>query len=109
MEEEETPAILSVEKVEELFNFLAYGTLPEGVSLCHKPVKMGPKRAFSIIWFLQEVTGALESKFERCERCDSIYDREREGMSLEKGRPNFICGNCITDRDERRYQREIGT
>lgn len=97
---------MTTEKIQELHDFLTGAELPEGAIA--KSPKLTPKSAMTVIWFLQEISGVIPSRFEMCGRCKSMYDSEVEGIYLEKGRVNHICRRCITDSDYRKYQKEIG-
>jgi len=78
-------------KMQELFDFLAYGEIPEGIYPKHPP-KLGEETAFSIIYFLQEQTGVLPDRWELCEACKSLYDSQNEGSSEENR-----CDDCRRD------------
>lgn len=98
---------VTLERVEELFEFLSSGQLPEGVTMeMHSGV--GPYSAMRIIWFLQEITGVIPSNFEMCQRCFQMYDTDEEGMHLETGKIHHLCENCVTEADRLRHKKENG-
>jgi hypothetical protein len=68
---------IPIEKIEELYEFLQ-GNLPEQVHM-KRPPHLSSAMAFRIIWFLQEITGVLPDKFERCKTCGDIFNSEAEG------------------------------
>ncbi|KKL03962.1 hypothetical protein LCGC14_2620850 [marine sediment metagenome] len=71
-----------VEKVNELFEFLTDEKIPEGVCIKSRP-KLSPNKAWSLIWFLQEVTHCLPDHIERCDVCGELYDSNAEGYWLD--------------------------
>lgn len=93
-----------VDKVTELYDYLCGGDMPEGVT-CWQP-KMSRKHAFSVIWFLQEITRCLPDHIENCQGCDALFDSDSEGYRLddqyelngktlpEKYWGNW-CDNCV--------------
>lgn len=70
----------SMDQFRELFNFLTGKKIPEGliISSVHKP-NLTPKRAFSVIWFLQVHLGILPERCEMCCSCGSLYDPDHQG------------------------------
>lgn len=84
---------ITLERVQELFDFLCDGTNPEGVFV-KRPPKLGARKAETIIWFLQEHMDILPDNFEMCVTCSRMYDSHSEGDHDEKtGRCH--CGNCM--------------
>jgi len=97
---------LTVEQVEEFHNFLSSGEQPEGMQV-GRPPKVGKKVAFTIIWYLQEHLRIIPDNFEMCDRCLRIYDSWGEGIYLEgRKRINHVCGNCITNADDKLFDKE---
>lgn len=82
-----------IEKVKELYNFLRGGQ-PEGMvfSKTCKP-KLSSKKAFAIIYYLQEHLRIIPDHFEVCWKCGDIYDTEGEGIHW-KSKDRFYCGCC---------------
>lgn len=79
--------------ITEFFEFLQ-GKQPEGmcISTAHAP-RLSPKKAFSIIWYLQEHMRVLPSNIEKCWSCGNLYNSNAEGLYWEsKGR--HYCGSC---------------
>jgi hypothetical protein len=72
------------EKFEELYRFLRDGKLPEGMQMpkSHIP-KMSGKKAFTIIWYLQEHLGVLPDNVEQCQDCQDLFDSDKEGFYLD--------------------------
>ena len=68
------------EKIDILYRFLM-GDIPEGV-ICKAP-KLSPKKAFTVIWFLQEVICCLPDSIEQCDGCKNLFDSESEGYCLD--------------------------
>ncbi len=92
------------DKFTELYDYLAGGKMPDGVK-CFQP-KMSRKHAFSVIWFLQEITGCLPDHIERCQGCNDLFDTDSEGYQLDdqydlngKTLPKKYwgnwCNNCV--------------
>lgn len=79
---------IDYEKMHELFRFLAYGEQPEGIYIKH-PSKLGPRKAFSIIYFLQEQTGVLPDNWELCKSCKELFDADSEGNTDQ-----MRCSEC---------------
>ena len=77
----------------EFFDFLQ-GQQPEEIRITktHAP-RLSAKKAFSIIWYLQEHMRILPSRIERCWSCGELFDQDSEGLYWQsKGRD--YCGNC---------------
>jgi len=81
-----------LEKTKELYAYLTGAGLPEGVT-CPTP-KLDSNVAFSVIWFLQEVTGVLPDHFEKCCECDDIFDTHCAGDYDEKT-GEHRCDSCL--------------
>ncbi len=69
-------------KLEVFFEFLMGEGVPDGFSLKHKP-KLTARKAFTVIYVLQEYLHILPDSFEQCSECLSLYDSEREGYYLD--------------------------
>ena len=84
---------ITLEKIDELYEYLQ-GVRPKCLSdKCYAP-KLSGKRAFEIILFLQEITGCLPQKYERCSTCGEIYNSESEGLYSELNAGHY-CGCCM--------------
>lgn len=83
-----------IEKVREFYRFLTGEEMPEKISMGrgHAP-KMSEKKAFSIIWYLQEYLSVFPDTIERCNSCGELYDSNREGIYWETKGKHF-CGGC---------------
>lgn len=79
--------------IEKLYDYLQ-GEGQEMVSSHHK-IKLTSKKAFSIIYFLQEHLPLLPDHFERCNDCGCIYDSWSEG-NYSEGTGKCQCGNCYS-------------
>lgn len=82
-----------LEWVNEFYKFLQ-GEIPETISIGkgHKP-KMSVKKAWSIIWYLQEHFPLLPDHINKCDNCDELFDCWSEGIYWEtKGK--HYCGCC---------------
>lgn len=82
-----------IEWIEEFYYFLQ-GEMPEGMHLGkgYKP-KMTSKKAFAIIWYLQEHFSILPDHIEKCDSCDCLYDGWSEGLYWET-KVKHYCGAC---------------
>ena len=82
-----------VEWVEEFFAFLQ-GTAPANIHFGHGCMpKLSRKKAFSIIYYLQEHLPVFPDHIEACWHCGTLFNTEEEGLYWEtKGR--HYCGSC---------------
>lgn len=82
-----------LEWVEEFYQFLQ-GEIPEKIHFPrgHKP-HLSQKKAFSIIYYLQEHFPILPDHIERCDNCGSLFDDFNEGLYWETKGKHF-CGGC---------------
>lgn len=81
---------ITIEDFEILYKFLQ-GEPPEGVK-AYNP-RLSARKAFSVIWFLQEITGVLPDNIDRCCSCDDLFDSDREGFHVESTGRNY-CDGC---------------
>ncbi len=82
-----------LEWVDEFYRFLQ-GEIPDRILLSrgHKP-KLSPKKAFAIIWYLQEHFPVIPDNINRCDNCGGLFDGNLEGLYWEtKGK--HYCGGC---------------
>ncbi len=81
-----------VEWVEEFYQFLQ-GVVPKGIHYRRGCVpKLSKKKAFAIIYYLQEHFPLIPDHMEVCWWCGDIFD-SGEGLYWEtKGR--YYCGGC---------------
>lgn len=80
--------------VKEFYEFLKGEKLPKEIQIMrgHQP-KMSAKKAFTIIWYLQEHFCVLPDTIEKCDVCDKLYNTNEEGLYWEtKGK--HYCGSC---------------
>jgi hypothetical protein len=82
-----------VEWLQEFYEFLQ-GNVPNSLHLKkgHIP-KMSPKKAFKVIYYLQEHFPVFPDHIEKCWSCGRLFDTYSEGLYWEsKGR--HYCGSC---------------
>lgn len=82
-----------LEWLQEFFDFLQGAVHKElHFSRGHAP-KMSAKKAFSIIYYLQEHLPVFPDHIERCWHCGALFDTCSEGLYWQvKGR--HYCGSC---------------
>lgn len=82
-----------VEWIQGFYNFLK-GEVPETMTLRrgHQP-KMSEKKAFSIIYYLQEHLPVFPDRIERCDTCGFLFDSYSEGLYWESKGKHY-CGSC---------------
>jgi len=82
-----------LEWIDEFYSFLQ-GEFPKTIILSKTTQpKLTSKKAFSIIWYLQEHFSLLPCHIERCWSCKGLFDSDSEGIYWEsKGRD--YCGDC---------------
>jgi len=83
-----------IEWIEEFYEFLQ-GEIPEAIHLRrgYKP-KLSQKKAFSIIYYLQEHFPIIPDHIEQCSNCGSLFDDWSEGVYWETKGKHF-CGGCV--------------
>ena len=97
-----------LDKFTELYDYLRGIKLPDGLSSSCKMPRMSAKKAFSIIYILQEVTCCLPDYIEQCRECLDLFDSEREGCHLDdqyevngktlaKKYWGDYCDSCVPD------------
>lgn len=82
-----------IEWVKEFYHFLQ-GDLPDsiGTSRGHG-VKLNHKKAWTIVWYLQEHFPILPDQIEKCDVCNCLFDTHSEGIYWETKQKHF-CGGC---------------
>ena len=82
-----------IELIDEFYSFLQ-GICPDSITLKRgDQPKLTSKKAFTIIWYLQEHFPLLPDNIEQCWNCDSLFDTDRGGLYWEsKGR--HYCDGC---------------
>jgi len=79
--------------VQEFYEFLQ-GNIPDQLHFGHGHApKMTQKKAFSIIWYLQEHFPIIPDYIERCDNCGELFDSHSEGLYWETKSKHF-CGSC---------------
>lgn len=82
-----------IEWMDEFYKFLQ-GDIPSGISLDRgSNVKLRPKQAMAVIWYLQEHFPVFPDQIERCDNCNCLFDSYREGVYDEKKYKHY-CGGC---------------
>lgn len=82
-----------LEWIEEFYNFLQ-GNIPSSIHLGHgHKSKLSEKKAFSIIWYLQEHFPLLPDSIERCSNCGGLFDTYTGGLYWETKGKHF-CDGC---------------
>lgn len=84
-----------LEKLNEFYRFLTGEEMPEKISIGrgHAP-KMSEKKAFSIIWYLQEHLSIFPDTIERCSVCGELFDTNSEGIYWETKGKHYCEGCC---------------
>ena len=68
---------ISLEDVEKLYKYLQ-GEVPKNLTIkC--PVKLSSRKAFQVIYYLQEIMLILPDCYERCITCGDLFDSDNEG------------------------------
>ena len=81
------------EWVDEFYRFLQ-GECPEGITVgIQRQPKLTQKKAFTIIWYLQEHLRILPDNIERCDNCGELFDTHSDGIYWESKGKHF-CGGC---------------
>lgn len=91
------PDCSDLEKIQELYDFLMGEKVPEEISISkHCQPKLTPKKAFAVIWFLQEYFSVLPVNIELCDECHELFDTDNSGAYDEKTGKS-LCECCRTD------------
>jgi len=82
------------EWIDEFLEFLQ-GNPPDSIHLVrgHAP-KLSKKKAWSIVWYLQEHFPILPDSIEMCYNCGSIFDSDEEGVYWESKHRHY-CDGCL--------------
>ena len=95
---------ITIEQANEFFDYLR-GEIPEGFVGVKSP-KLSPRRAFDVIYILQEHLRVLPDHYSLCCKCNQLYDNWAEGGMIGG---SFYCGyidGCYqTRRNEINYRR----
>jgi hypothetical protein len=82
-----------VEYIEEFFAFLQ-GTVPDKMKIGKSFMpKLTRKKAFTVIWYIQERLHLLPDNIELCWSCGSLFDTYSEGLYWETKNRHY-CGGC---------------
>jgi hypothetical protein len=85
-----------LEWIDEFYRFLQ-GDCPKTIKLGrgHQP-KLSRKKAFAIIWYLQEHFPVFPDNVEQCSLCGELFDSDSDGdYSALEGK--YYCGGCEYD------------
>lgn len=83
-----------LEWIQEFYDFLQ-GECPKSIHLGRgRQPKMSQKKAFAIIWYLQEHFPILPYNIEKCGNCGELFDYDGGGLYWES-KKKFYCGACI--------------
>lgn len=82
-----------LEWINEFYKFLQ-GECPENINLVrgHQPI-LSQKKAFAIIWYLQEHLSVFPDHIEQCSNCGQLYDTYSEGIYWQSKGKHF-CYAC---------------
>ena len=87
-----------LEKIQEFYRFLTGEEIPKCMSFQrgHAP-KMSEKKAFSIIWYLQEHLSILPDTIERCSVCGELFDSYSEGIYWQTKGKHYcdVCSDIV--------------
>jgi uncharacterized paraquat-inducible protein A len=86
-----------IEWVNEFYQFLQ-GNCPDRIKMKHPP-KLSAKKAFQLIWYLQEQFPLIPDQIEQCSFCDELFDSDAEGYYHEKTSKHY-CDSCDTSLDD---------
>jgi hypothetical protein len=93
----DSDTIMTLEKTRELYDLLIGRSIPDGFHLGNPP-KLSPKKAFTVIYMLQERYHVIPDHFEQCCECKQIFDDWAEGIHSEKAGKHW-CGSCSNAKD----------
>jgi hypothetical protein len=82
-----------IEWVREFYEFLQ-GNVPEGIQLGKGGgPRLSKKKAFSVIWYLQEHFPLLPDQIEQCSVCGDLYNSYSEGYYSDVNEKGY-CSGC---------------
>lgn len=80
-----------IDWLREFYGFLQ-GDVSEGMHISEE-IKLSPRQAFSIIYYLRERLRVFPDNIERCSVCNDLYDSDCEGEYSELEEKHY-CGGC---------------
>jgi len=79
--------------IKEFYQFLQ-GKNVDGIQTSkHDTPKLTEKKAYTVIWYLQEHLRILPSNIERCNNCGELFDSNLGGTYWE-AKGNHYCSGC---------------
>ncbi len=69
--------------IEQFFEMLKGGNLPQGILMTDQPT-LNTREAFSILWYIQEHLGLLDSRYELCDNCESLFNSHSQGSFIDQ-------------------------
>lgn len=84
---------ITIEQTDEFYQFLQ-GTCPDGIHVKYPP-RLTERKAFAVIWYLQERLRIIPDHYERCCSCGDLYNTSEEGGSF---RNRNYCDPCYDNK-----------
>ena len=82
---------ITVEQTQELYDYLTGKSQPDNFRMKRLP-NLSDKKAFQVIWFIQEHLRIIPDHYEQCFNCKILFDDSKEGLYWEsKGRHYCEC------------------
>jgi len=72
---------ITEEQIVDFFEFLQ-GNLPDGMIMANRP-KLPQRKAFKVIWYLQEHLSILPDKYEQCKHCGYLFNSNATGVFID--------------------------
>jgi hypothetical protein len=95
MRNEEGEIRSTVDRTQELFDFLQ-GEVPENCRIDPARVpRLSSDQAWTVIWYLGNQYWQVTDHIERCGVCGDLFDTHSGGDCLDYGKPPYhFCENC---------------
>jgi hypothetical protein len=85
---------LTLEETTELYEYLQGESMPDTVLIPLKRTpNLTPKKAFQVIWFLQEHLRLIPDTYEQCWNCKGLFDTNCSGIYWETKERHY-CDGC---------------
>lgn len=85
--------IPSLEQISEFYEYLQGKSIPNGFSLSGQP-KLTAKKAYQIIYVLQEGMRIIPDTYEQCWSCKNLFDTHCGGLYWES-KSRHYCEGCL--------------